>query len=159
MRNFLKLGLTALAVAALAACGGGGSSDVADTYVGNWKSNCSSYTGSDGNEYYQTYILSFAKSTASEIIGTYNNSNAYYDAACKNLAGAKNNYDAIKINIGAKTSFLGAPADSMVYSLVSTGEARPGFIVADATKLNIVVNNNDGSPPRGWGAASPYTKQ
>jgi hypothetical protein len=159
MRNFLKLGLAALAVAALAACGGGGSSDVADTYVGNWKSSCTSYTGNDGNTYYETYILSFAKSTASEIIGTASNTNAHFDAACKNLAGPINNDSPIKINIGAKTSFLGAPADSMVFTFMSTGEARPGFIAADATKLNIVVNNNDGSPPNNWGGASPFTKQ
>ncbi len=159
MKNALKLGLVTMAVAALTACGGGGSSDAADTYVGNWKSKCTAYTGNDGNTYYQTYILSFAKTTAAEVIGTYSNSIAFYDSACKSSGGTKNNYGAIKINIGAKTTFLGASVDAMVYTIVSSGEARPGFITADASKMNIVVNNNDGSPPLGWGSASPYTKQ
>jgi hypothetical protein len=159
MKNVLKLGLAVVAIAALSACGGGDSSDAADAYVGNWKSKCASYVASSGRTFYQTYTLSFAKTTPAEILGTYSNSIAYYDSGCTSSAGAKNNYNGIKINIGAKTTFLGAQADAMVYTLVSTGEARPGFITASDTAMNIVVNNNNGTPPAGWGAASPYTKQ
>jgi hypothetical protein len=159
MKNVLKLGVAAMAVAALAACGGGGSSDVADTYVGSWKSNCTSYTGNDGNTYYSTWILNLAKVSAAELAATTSNRTAHSDAGCKNPLGAITNYDAAKINIGAKTTFLGAAVDSMVYTVVTSGEARQGFINADSTNLYLVVANNDGSPPRSWSFSSPFTKQ
>ncbi len=159
MKNILKLSLAAVAISALAACGGGGSSDSADTYVGAWKSGCTSYTGNDGNTYYNTSVMNLAKASASELAGTYTNRTAYADSGCKNALGAITNYGAMKLNIGAKTTFLGAQVDAMVFTLLATGEARPGFINADSTKLNLVVVNNDGSAPSGWGAASPYTKQ
>jgi hypothetical protein len=153
----LKLSLAVLAAATLAACGGGDSSDVADVYVGTWKSKCYKGTGSDGNTYYYYNSLAVTKATAAELAfaGT---GTAYSDAACTNKLSTFAR-DAVKINIGAKTTFLGAPADSMVYTVVSTGEARPGFIVADTTKMNVVINNSDGSVATGWGSASPYTKQ
>jgi hypothetical protein len=159
MKNILKLSLAVLAAATLAACGDSGSSDVADTYVGAWKSGCTSYTGNDGNTYYDNHVMNLAKASAAELAGTYSNRTAYSDSACKNVLGANTNFGAIKLNIGAKTTFLGASVDSMVYTVISTGEARQGFVNADSSKLNLVVVNSDGSPPRGWGAASPYTKQ
>jgi hypothetical protein len=160
MKNMLKLSLAAVAIAALTACGGGGSSDAADTYVGNWKSNCFAYTGNDGSTYYQTSILTFAKASATELAGTYSNSQAFYNSACTSSAGSKNDYSAIKINLGAKATYQGASVDAMVYTIVSTGEARPGYIVADATKMNLVIAGSTGAlPSGGWGVASPYTKQ
>ena len=146
-----------MAIAALAACGDGGSTDVADTYVGTWKSKCYKGTGNDGNTYYYFNNLTVAKVTAAEMTFT-GTGTAYSDASCASKLSTFNR-DAIKINIGAKTTFLGAPVDSMVYTIISTGEARPGFIVADATKMNVVINNSDGSIPTGWGSSSPYTKQ
>jgi hypothetical protein len=160
MKKLLKLSLAVVAIAALAACGDGGSSDAADKYIAAWKSNCNSYTGNDGNTYYQTFNLTFAKSTSSEMIGTYSNSIAYTDAACKNSAGAKNNNSSIKINIGGQVAYSGSQADAIVYTLISSGEARPGYMVADNTKMNIVIADSTGAKPTsGWGSNSPYTKQ
>jgi hypothetical protein len=160
MKKILKLSFAAMAIAALAACGGdGGSSDAADIYVGNWKSNCFSYVGTNGNTYYQTYSIKFAKASAAELDGTSSNVIAYSDSTCKNSLGSLNDYSAIKINIGTRTTFLGAAADNMVYKSVSTGEARPGWITATATKLNLVVVSNDGTPPISWSFSSPFTKQ
>ena len=157
MKNVLKLGLAVLAAATLAACGDGGSSDVADTYVGNWKSKCFKGTGNDGNTYYYINNLGIAKASAAELSFT-GTGTSHSDAACSNKLSTFDR-DAIKINLGAKTTFLGAQVDSMVYTIVRTGEARQGFIVADTNNMNVVIYNNDGSPPTGWGTASPYTKQ
>jgi hypothetical protein len=159
MKNILKLSLAAVAIAALSACGGGGSSDAADVYVGNWKSNCFAYTGNDGNTYYKTTIGNFAKSSAAEILVTYSTTKAHSNSSCTNVLGTITDPVAIKLNIGATTSFLGANANAIVYTIVSTGEARQGFIAADATKLNLVVTDATGARPTGWGASSPFTKQ
>jgi hypothetical protein len=159
MKNVLKLSLAAVAISALAACGGGGSSDVADTYVGNWKSNCFAYTGNDGNTYYKTTIANFAKSTAAEIIVTYNTTKAHSNSACTNFVATINDPVAVKINIGAATTFLGAASNDIVYTVISTGEARTGFISADTSKLNLVITDATGARPGGWGSSSPYTKQ
>jgi hypothetical protein len=160
MKKILKLSLAAMAIAALAACGGGdGGSDAADVYVGSWKSNCFSYVATNGNTYYQTYVLKLAKASASELAGTSSNSIAHSDSACKNSLGSINDSGAIQINIGTRTTFLGAAADNMVYKLVTTGEARPGWITATATQLNLVVVSNDGKPPVSWSFSSPFTKQ
>jgi hypothetical protein len=159
MKNVLKLSLAAVAISALAACGGGGSSDVADTYVGTWKSKCFSYTGNDGNTYYQTLKLNLAKVAAAELAGSYSETKAHSDSACANSLGAINNAPAVKINIGVEEAFLGAPAHYMVYTNATTGEARQGYLKADSTQLLLVVSDASGQKPAGWGKASPYTKQ
>jgi hypothetical protein len=159
MKNILKLSLAALAIAALSACGGGGSADAADTYVGNWKSNCFAYTGNDGNTYYKTTIANFAKSSAAEIMVTYNTTKAHSNSACTTVLGTITDPGAIKINIGAATTFLGAAADNIVYTVVATGEARTGFMTANATNLSLVITDATGARPTGWGSSSPYTKQ
>ena len=158
MKKFLQFSLAILAVSTLAACGGGNSSDLADTYAGNWKSDCYAYTGGDNNTYYKTTIANFAKSSAAELIVTHNTTKAHSDSSCKNVLGTISDPVAIKINIGESTTFLGANAHNIVYTIISTGEARTGFITADATKLSVVVTDATGARPAGWGAASPYTK-
>jgi hypothetical protein len=158
MKNVLKLSLAVLAAATLVACGGGESSDVADTYVGTWKSKCFSYTGNDGNTYYQTLKLSLAKAAAAELAASYSEAKAHSDAACANSLGSINNPSPVKINLGSEEAFLGSPARYMVYTFAS-GEARQGYIKTDGTQLRLVVSNASGEKPGGWGDASPYTKQ
>ena len=158
MKNILKLSLAAMAIAALAACGGGDSSEAADVYVGNWKSRCYQGTGNDGNTYYYFNNLTVTKLTAAEITFT-GTGTAYSDASCTSKLSTFNR-DAIKINIGAKTTYLGASVDTIVHTVIATGEARPGYMVADATKMNIAIAGSTGALPTGaWGSASPYTKQ
>ncbi len=159
MKNILKLGLAVMVVAALAACGGGGSSDAADAYVGNWKSNCHSYIATDSNKYYKTFVSTYTKASATEIAVTHANTNAYSDSSCTNLLAAINSPPAWKLNLGAKTTFLGASVDAMVWSFPSTGEARPGYITTDGAKMSLVVVNTDGSQPTGWSTFAPFTKQ
>jgi hypothetical protein len=159
MNNILKLSLAAVAIAALSACGGGGSSDAADAYVGTWKTNCFAYTGKDGNTYYQTYVSTFTKANAAEIAVTHANAKAHSNSACTNVLGDITAPGAWKLNIGAKTTFLGASVDAIVWSFPATGEARPGYMTTDSSKMSLVVVNTDGSIPTGWSATSPYTKQ
>jgi hypothetical protein len=158
MKNVLKLSLAAIAISALAACGGGGSSDAADTYAGNWKSKCYAYTGNDGRTYYQTHTMSLGKTTPAELAVNYSNAVAHADAGCTSVLGAINAPANSKINIGAETSFLGAAAKAIVMTFAD-GQARQGFITADDARLNFVVTDASGSVPSGWGRASPYTKQ
>jgi hypothetical protein len=159
MKHILKLSLAAVAIAALSACGGGGSSDAADTFVGTWKSKCYSYTGNDGNTYYQTHKANFAKAAGAELALTYTESKAHSDGACANLLGTIPNAASAKINIGVEEAFLGAPANYMVYTVAATGEARQGYIKADSTQLLLVVSDASGQKPGGWSRVSPYTKQ
>jgi hypothetical protein len=159
MKNVLKLSLAVLAAATLAACGGGGSSDVADAYVGNWKSNCHSYIATDGNKYYKTFVSTYTKASVTEIAVTHADTNAYSDSSCKNLLTAINSPAAWKLNLGAKTTYLGASVDAMVWSFPATGEARPGYITTDGAKMSLVVVNTDGSQPTGWSTFAPFTKQ
>jgi hypothetical protein len=159
MNKFLKLSLSTMVVAALVACGGGDSSDVADIYVGKWKSGCAAYKDIFGYANYNNYVFNFAKVSASELVVNMTNNTGYADSECKNAIGPASNLNSFKLNIGAKTTFLGAPADAMVIRFVSTGETRPGFINADSTKLSLVVVNNDGVQPNTWSAYAPYSKQ
>jgi hypothetical protein len=159
MKNLLKLSLAAIAVAALTACGGGSSTpDAAEAYLGNWKSNCYGYKAVDGNTYYGIHTLSMNKASAAELTGTYSNTTAHADSACKNPLGAITSGSPVKFNLGADTTFLGAAAKAMVMTF-SDGQARQGFITADATKMNFVITDATGARPGGWGASSPYTKQ
>lgn len=158
MKNILKLSLAAIAIAALSACGGGDSSDAADSYTGNWKSNCYKFTATNGSSYYGQQLLTFSKASASELAGNYSKGVAYTDAGCTNVAGNLDTGPAFKVNIGAETTFLGAVAKAMVYTFAD-GQARQGFITADATKMNFVITDATGVRPGGWGASSPYTKQ
>ncbi len=159
MKNVLKLGLAVIAVAALAACGGG-SSDVADSYVGSWKTNCHAYTGQDGNTYYKTFVSTFTKANATEIVVTHAGAVAHSNSICTNVLGEiPAPTGTWKLNIGAKTTFLGASVDAVLWSLTETGEVRPGYITADGSKMSLVAVNNDGSIPSGWSVYSPYTKQ
>ena len=158
MKNALKLGLVTMAVAALTACGGGGDADVADAYTGNWKSSCFAYVANSGATLYGTQVLTMTKTTGAELIGTYSNTIAHSDPACKVVRQEITSSSPTKFNIGADTTFLGASAKAMVMTLVD-GQARQGFITADASRMSFVVTNASGAQPAGWGAASPYTKQ
>ena len=156
MTNILKLSLAAVAIAALAACGGGDSTEPADKYVGNWKSSCYQDTATSGNIYYYINKANYAKVSAGEIMitATYD---AHSDTACASKVGS-GNLTTRKMNIGAETTFLGAKADVIALITVSTGEAFPGYATTDGTKLNIITYAAGGSAS-GWGKASPYTKQ
>jgi hypothetical protein len=158
MKNILKLSLAAVAIAALSACGGGDSSDVADSYTGTWKSNCFSYVANSGATLYGTQVLTMTKASGSELAGTYSSFIAHSDSGCKAVRGEVNSSSPTKFNIGAETTFLGASARAMVMTF-SDGQARQGFITADAAKMSFVVTDATGARPGGWGAASPYTKQ
>jgi hypothetical protein len=158
MKKLLKLSLAATAIAALAACGGGGSSDAADSYTGNWKSSCFSYVAQSGATLYGTQVLSMTKASAAELVGTYSNFVAHSDSACKAVLGQVTSPSPSKFNLGTETTFLGAAARTMVMTFAD-GQARQGFITADATKMNFVITDASGARPGGWGAASPYTKQ
>jgi hypothetical protein len=157
MKKILKLALIAMAIAALAACGGD-STDAAEVYVGTWKSACYSYTGNDGNTYYNNVKMNLVKTAAAELAGSYGERTAFSDAGCTKNLGAITNFSGFKLNIGAKTSFLGSAADAMVMTFTNN-EARTGFIVADNTKLNLVTTDASGGRPSGWGIGSPFTKQ
>ena len=102
--------------------------------------------------------MSLNKAAAAELAVSYSNSVAHSDSACTNILGTFTSSNSAKINIGADTTFLGAAAKAIVMTL-SDGQARQGFITADATKLNYVVTDATGATPTGWGKASPYTKQ
>ena len=160
MNNILKLSLAAVAIAALSACGGGGgSSDAADAYVGNWKSNCYSYVSTSGGTYYTNQVMSLNKASAAVLAATFSNATAYSDSACKIALGALTASSPANISLGADITYSGAAAKAMVMTLAD-GQARQGFITANATNLNFVVTGTDGKlPTSGWGAASPYTKQ
>jgi hypothetical protein len=158
MKKLLKLSLAAMAIAALAACGGGDSSEAADTFVGNWKSKCYGYTSVSGATYYATRIMALTKTSAAELAANYSNTLAHSDSGCTNPLGTIQSSSPAKINLGADTTFLGAAAKAIVVTL-TTGEARQGFITANASNLNIVITDATGARPLGWGAASPYTKQ
>jgi hypothetical protein len=158
MKNVLKFSLAAMAVATLAACGGGGSSDVADTYVGTWKSKCFPYE-SDGATYFSHEIRVNNKVSAASLTSVIKYETAYSDAACKNALGNyAPNATSSTINIGAKTTFLGAQVDSIVYTSAAFG-SRQGFMSADSSNWNIVVTNNSGAQPSSWSTYSPFTKQ
>ena len=114
MKNILKLSLAVVAIAALSACGGGDSSDAADSYTGNWKSNCYKFTSTNGNSYYGQQLLTFSKASASELAGNYSKGVAYTDAGCTNVAGNLDTGPAFKVNSvmlrcdsGDKLSVLG----------------------------------------------------
>ena len=116
MENVLKISLAAVAISALAACGGGGSSDAADTYVGAWKTNCHAYTGQDGNTYYKTFVSTFTKASAAEIVVTHASALAHSNPTCTNVLGAITAPSGTwKLNIGAKATFLGASVDAILF--------------------------------------------
>ena len=159
MTNILKLSLAAVAIASLAACGDGGSSDAADAFVGNWKSNCYSYVSTSGGTYYATQVMSLNKASASVLAATNSANTAYSDSACKSALGALTNASPTTISLGADITYSGAASKAMVMTLTD-GQARQGYITASATNLSLVVTGTDGKlPTSGWGSASPYTKQ
>ena len=156
MKNILKLSLAAMAISALAACGGGGSSEPADKYVGNWKSACYQDTGNDGQTYYYITNWTGAKASAGEVAftGTYL---WHSDNTCANQLG-KSNSTPRKMNIGAETTFLGAKSDNIVLTNMATGEAFPGYATAADGKMYFRTYT-PGTTPTNWGRSSPWTKQ
>jgi hypothetical protein len=158
MKKLLKPSLAIIAIAALTACTGGDSSDVADVYVGTWKSKCFSYKGDDGKTYIETRKITFAKVAAAQLTASYSEATVYADSACQQSLGATGAPSGYKINIGAKSNFLGSTADYSVFTY-SDGVVRQGYLKADSTQLLVVIRDDSGQEPTSWGVASPYTKQ
>ncbi len=164
MTNILKLSLAAVAIAALAACGGGGdSSDVADVYVGTWKSACYSFTNSSGGTSYSKRIRTISKSSATELAGSVIYDSIFSDGACTVLANrvwTDNSPILGKYVLGAKAQFLGANTDSYVFSNITTpGGTFSGYMVVNGAQMYLADTATGSAPPTGWGIYSPYTKQ
>ena len=160
MTNILKLSLAAVAIAALAACGGGGdSSDVADVYVGTWKSACYS-TNSNTGTVYTKRIRTISKTNATELAGSTILDKVFSDAACVTVAGTwnDNSPNTGKYVLGAKVQYLGANTDSYVFTN-SAGATFAGYMVVNGAQMYLADTATGSAPPTGWGIYSPYTKQ
>jgi hypothetical protein len=159
MKKILKLSLAAMAIAALAACGGGGSDDAADIYVGTWKSACYS-TDSNTGTVYTKRIRTFSKATATELASSTILDSVFSDAACKTIAGTwtDNSPVALKYVLGAKVQFLGANTDSYI-STTPSGSTFAGYMVVNGTQMFLADSPTGSAAPTGWGKFSPYTKQ
>ena len=163
MKNVLKLGLAAVAISALAACGGGDSSEATDAYVGTWKSACyvRSVTNQTGT-FYTKRIRSNTKVSATELASSYTYDNIYSDAACAVPWGTWSNNSPItgKYVFGAKAQFLGAAADTYVYNDTATpATTYTGYMVATGNQIFIADALTGSAPPTSWSSTSPYTKQ
>ncbi|MBK6367554.1 MAG: hypothetical protein IPF65_09930 [Polaromonas sp.] len=156
MKNKLKTLLVAVTIAALSACGDG-ASDVADAFIGKWKSKCFAYKAQDGNTYYQTGTTNLSKDSAAQLTANYSNAVAHSDSACSNILGNITSASSIKISIGAETVFLGLQSKEIV-ATYQDGNARRGYIAVDNERLFIVVTDDSGEKPFTWGRSSPYTK-
>ena len=158
MNNILKSGLAAMAVAALAACGGGDSSEATDAYVGTWKSVCYSTDSSNGTVYTKR-IRTLTKASSTQLVGSTVLDSVFSDAACANAAGTWSSNGAAVTNyaLGAKAQFLGANTDSYVATFAD-GTSLPGYMVVDGVRLYMADGANVATAT-GWGKYSPYTKQ
>ena len=148
-----------MSIVTLAACGGGGSDEPADKYVGKWLSKCYSYVAQDGNTYYTRQLVNMVKESAGVLQASSTAENAYSDGACSNLLSTFSSpYNNNKINIGKETTFAGIKAEEIAYTDLVTNKAFPGFATADSTQY-FIVTYNVGSFPSGWGKGAPYGKQ
>jgi hypothetical protein len=161
MKNILKLSLAAVTIAALSACGGGGSSDAADAYVGTWKSVCFLTTSPSGN-IYSKRVRTLSKTSAIELASTTSLDSPFSDAACANVSGvwSTNPPDVAKYVLGVKAQFLGAAVDSYVF----TSSAAPtttysGYMTTSGTQMYLADSLTGSAAPTSWGVYSPYTKQ
>ncbi len=161
MKNVLKLGLAVLAAATLVACGGGGeATEVADVYVGTWKSACYSTNSSSGTVYTKR-IRTIAKISATEIAASNIRDKVFSDAACANVAGTwtENAPYGGRYVIGAKVQFLGANADAYTYT-AGDGTTYAGYMALNGAQQLFMADAPTGSAaPTNWGVYSPYTKQ
>jgi hypothetical protein len=162
MANILKLSLAAVAIGVLAACGGGGgdSSEVADVYVGTWKSACYS-TNSNTGTVYTKRVRTLSKTNATELASTTSLDSVFSDAACVTNVGfwIDNPPTIAKYVLGAKAQFLGANTDTYVQTIAATGASFTGYMVANGAQLNMADAVTGSAPPTGWGIYSPYIKQ
>jgi hypothetical protein len=164
MKKILKLSLAAVAIATLAACGGGSDSTAhvfnIDSYVGTWKSPCYSYVATNGSSYYSIRTKTLAKVSATELSNVTKAENSYSDAACTNLvANFVTNYNLGKYVFDGKTAvFAGMTVDTMVHTDLVNGEVLSGYMLADGKQL-YVATYATGQAISSWGIYSPYTKQ
>jgi hypothetical protein len=158
MKSILKLSLAAVAISALVACGGGGSSDATDAYVGTWKSACYSTDSSSGIVYTKR-VRTITKASSTLLVGSTILDSVFSDAACANTVGTWNSNGAVITNyaLGAKAQFLGANTDAYVATF-SDGTSLPGYMVVDGVRLYMADGPNVASAT-GWGKYSPYIKQ
>ena len=149
-------------MAALAACGGGGdSSDVADVYVGTWKSICYSFTNSSGGTSYSKRIRTISKSSATELAGSVIYDSIFSDGACTVLANrvwTDNSPILGKYVLGAKALFLGANADTYVHTNAA-GATFSGYMAINGNQMFLVDVATGTAAPTGWSIYAPYTKQ
>ena len=158
MKNVLKLSLAGLAIATLAACGGGGSSDVTDAYVGTWKSICFASTNSPT---FTKRIRTYTKVSATEMTSSTTFDGPFSDAGCANSAGnwSSNVPSVSRYVLGAKITYLGANADSYTVTFADNTQNR-GYMIVDGSKLFLVDTPTTSAPPSGgWSIYAPYTKQ
>jgi hypothetical protein len=162
MKKLLKLSLATMAIAALAACGGGGADEPADKYVGTWIGKCASYTGNDGGTYYRKIKRTISKINGGQLNATSLQEGAYSDAACGNkLTSNIYTYSDTQYNIGKTVTVLGVQADEISSINTVTKAAYPGFMtVANSQWYIATYDPSKGETTiRGWSSNSPYTKQ
>jgi hypothetical protein len=163
MKNILKLSLAAVAIAALSACGGGGSEDPADKYVGTWLGKCNSYTGSDGATYYRKLKRVLTKLNAGQLTGKSTQEGAYSDAVCsKSVSSAVTTFSGgTQYNIGKTVTILGAEASEIASIDLGSNAALPGYMTVSNGQWYIATYDPSKGETTitGWSANSPYTKQ
>ena len=159
MKKLLSLSVLASALV-LSACGGGGSEDAADKYVGTWLSKCHSYVGNDSKTYFRRTTRVISKSSATEINSTHVQKNAYSEATCNTIDISNTwTYNSGKFNLGKSVTFLGAISDEVVYTDLVTNATNPGFMTVSGGQLYISTYVATDGLPTSWGNRSPYTKQ
>ena len=159
MKKLLSLSLLASALV-LSACGGGGSEDAADKYVGTWLSKCHSYVASNGNTYFRKVTRVLTKKSATELIGTFVQKGTYAETVCTTIVDS-NTYtsDDTKYTIGKSTTFLGATSDEITALNIVTNASFPGYMTVSGNQWFVVTYTAGAATPNGWGDRSPYTKQ
>jgi hypothetical protein len=157
MKHILKLSLAAMTSVALMACGGS-SEDIADKYVGDWKSGCQTQTGSDGSSAYFHSILFVTKTSAAEIY-IKNGFRQYSDSSCNSLISAGFTTSK-KISFGTETTFLGAKADNIVYTFLgATNQTFLGYSSVNNSTWHLSLYAPGTNPTQAWSSDSPYIKQ
>jgi hypothetical protein len=162
MKKILKLSLAVMAIAALAACGSGGSDEPADKYVGTWLSKCNSYTGNDGGTYYRKLKRVLTKINAGQLNLKTTQEGAFSDTACsKSLTSTVYTFGDGQYNIGKTVTILGTQADEIASIDLTTKAALPGYMTVSNNQWFIATYDpaQGQTTITGWSANSPYTKQ
>ncbi len=141
----------------IAGCGGGDAapSDVADPYVGTWKSQCFAWAGN-----YEVVTRTASKLSATQLVGTVVNTKKYSDAACTILLSTDTTTESGVYTIGNKATFLGQSVDSYKYDSSTTpGSGYLGFAVVNGSGLYVAASFTSENPTAWWTGGIPYIKQ